>query len=316
MKKKHIIIITSIIVVLLLGADIFASFFFYNLAIGRNSKDFLNKSSDLPASNTGAKPKVSSGEQWINNTGYETVGIKTDDGLNLVGYYIKAKTTTNKTAIIAHGYGSRGKGMGDYAKIYYDLGYNVLMPDDRGHGASEGKYIGFGWPDRKDYLKWINLMIEKVGSNAEILLHGVSMGGATVMMVSGENLPEQVKVIVEDCGYTSVKDQLEYELKRMYKLPAFPIIPSTSLLTQIKAGYNFSDASAIKQVEKTKVPMLFIHGGNDTFVPTEMVHKVYDACKTDKDLLIIDGATHAASLAKDPYTYKKKVEEFVSKYIK
>lgn len=147
-----------------------------------------------------------------------------EDGLELVGYYIPANTITTKTVILAHGYSSKGKDMGGFAAFYYDkLGYNVLMPDDRGHGASKGDYIGFGWPDRKDYLLWIRKIVDKVGEEGQIALHGISMGGATVMMISGEALPEQVKVIIEDCGYTSVYDQLAYQLERMYKLPTFPI---------------------------------------------------------------------------------------------
>ncbi|MBK1811120.1 alpha/beta hydrolase [Clostridium sp. YIM B02505] len=316
MKKKYGLIIISIFLVLLMIGDIFVSSFFYNLAVARNNKAFLTTTEDIPVTNTETKPKVSGSEKWVNEIGYETVSIKSFDGLKLVGYYIKAKNKTNKTAVLAHGYGGRGKSMGDFAKIYYDMGYNVLMPDNRGHGVSEGNYIGFGWVDRLDYLKWIDFILEEVGENTQIVLHGVSMGGATVMMVSGEDLPKQVMAIVEDCGYTSVEDELAYQLKRMYDLPEFPIIQSTSLLTQIKAGYNFSEASALRQVEKNKVPMLFIHGENDVFVPTSMVYRLYDACRSDKDILVVKGAEHGLSLTKAPIAYKSKVKEFVGKYIK
>ena len=113
--------------------------------------------------------------------------------------------------------------MSPYAYKYYTLGYHLLMPDLRGHGKSEGNYIGMGWHDRLDILKWIEFIL-KEDKEAEILLHGVSMGAATVMMVSGEDLPPNVKVIIEDCGYTSAKDQLSYKLKSMFKLPSFPFI--------------------------------------------------------------------------------------------
>lgn len=189
------------------------------------------------------------------------------------------------------------------------------MPDDRGHGGSEGDYIGFGWPDRKDYLLWIRKIIEAVGESAQIVLHGISMGGATVMMISGEKLPEQVKVIVEDCGYTSVYDQLLYQLKRIYKLPAFPILPATSLLTRMKAGYHFNEASALKQLDKNKLPTLFIHGSEDTFVPTEMVWRLYEACKTEKEIYIAEGAGHGMAYSTDKAAYEQKVSDFVGRYL-
>lgn len=110
------------------------------------------------------------------------------------------------------------------------------MPDARGHGKSEGDYIGFGWDERKDYLQWINRIIKK-DPQSEIVLHGVSMGAATVMMTSGEKLPDNVKAFVEDCGYSSVKGELGYQLKEMFNLPAFPLIPVTSLVTKVRAGY-------------------------------------------------------------------------------
>ncbi|NOU73800.1 alpha/beta fold hydrolase [Paenibacillus sp. LMG 31458] len=167
--------------------------------------------------------------------------------------------------------------MGKLAQMYKDtLGFNVLIPDARGHGRSEGHYIGFGWPERKDYVQWIDKVIEHMGEQSKIVLHGVSMGGATVMMTSGEALPPNVKAIVEDCGYTTAKDQLAYQLKRMYRLPIFPLLHLTSLLTKLRAGYFFGEASALDQLQKSKTPMLFIHGDADLFVPTDSDQVRYD----------------------------------------
>lgn len=219
------------ILVLIVGSLIVGSFYFYTLAIKRSVKDFLSNNEDLqpargnPPSNPESTPEEMTGREWLETQNLETWQIASQDGLRLVGYYLPAQTDTTKTVILAHGYTSQGKDMASFARFYHDkLGYNVLMPDARGHGQSEGNYIGFGWPDRKDYLIWIAKCIERVGEEAQIALHGISMGAATVMMVSGEDLPEQVKAIVEDCGYTSVYDQLAYQLKRMYKLPPVPIV--------------------------------------------------------------------------------------------
>ncbi len=318
---KIAIIISCCAFVLALILLIAASFYFYDVAINRDKKDLLDYSEELKqnfsesAEDSGNQGLL--GAEWVDSKSHETWRLISEDGLKLLAYFLPAEAVTNRIVILAHGYSSQGKDMGTLAKFYHEvLGYHVLMPDARGHGASEGNYIGFGWPDRKDYLLWINQVIKAVGQDAEIILHGVSMGGATVMMVSGEKLPEQVKAIIEDCGYTSVYDELSYLLKQIYHLPSFPILPATSLLTTLKVGYNFYEASAIEQVKKNKLPILFIHGGNDTFVPTEMVDRLYDACKAPKQLMIVEGAGHGMSYRKDRVNYEAKVIEFIGSFVK
>ncbi|GKX31625.1 alpha/beta hydrolase [Vallitalea longa] len=321
MKKKRILIVILIILIIFVGIIIYGSNYFYNIAIARNKKTFLASNPDLKKKESDKKdtqptPIPKKSVPWVEEQNYQTIEITSDDNLKLKAYYLKATEPSNKLVILAHGYTSKGKDMGFLGKFYNeDLGYNILMPDDRGHGDSEGDYIGFGWPDRKDYVKWIELMIEKLGENCEIVLHGISMGGATVMMVSGEKLPEQVKAIVEDCGYTSVFDQLSYQFSRMYHLPEFPLLHTTSLLTKVKAGYNFWEASSIKQVEKSKTPILFIHGTEDTFVPYEMVNELYESCNSEKDLFIVEGAGHGACYSTDKEGYENKVREFLRKFI-
>lgn len=306
---------------MLLSVLIYGSNYFYNIAIARNKKTFLASNPDLKKKESDKKdaqptPIPKKSVPWVEEQNYQTIEMTSHDNLKLKGYYIEAPEPNNKLVILAHGYTSKGKDMGFLGKFYSeDLGYNILMPDDRGHGESEGDYIGFGWPDRKDYVRWIELMIEELGEDCEIVLHGISMGGATVMMVSGEELPKQVKAIVEDCGYTSVIDQLSYQFSRMYNLPKFPLLHTTSLLTKLKAGYSFWEASAIKQVRKSITPMLFIHGTEDTFVPYEMVNELYENCNSEKDLFTVEGAEHGACYSTDKEGYENKVEEFLGKYI-
>ena len=193
---------------------------------------------------------------------------------------------------------------------YADFNYNALTPDLRAHGQSEGKYIGMGWLDKKDVLKWIDLIIEK-DSNAKIIIHGVSMGAATAMMVSSQQLPPNVKCIIADCGYTSVHDIFSSELKLRFGLPSFPIINVASLVSKVRAGYGFREASALEQVKKSVRPILFIHGDADKFVPVSMVYTLYDAANCKKDLLIVPNADHADSRIVDPGAYYKKVQEFI-----
>lgn len=240
-----------------------ASIYFYRMAIHRSPKTYLEGDPDLPQL---PEPKAGEGsaadhQAWLRGRAPEEAELLSPDGLKLRAYWLPAPGGSARTAILAHGYSGEAKQMAGFARFYAEqLGWNVLLPDARGHGRSGGGYIGFGWPERKDYLGWIDWALARTGSDAEIVLHGISMGGATVCMTAGEALPPQVKAIVADCPYTSVKDELTFQLKRMYKLPPFPFLPLTSALTKLLAGYSFGEASALKQVRQAKVPMLFIHG--------------------------------------------------------
>lgn len=303
-----------VIFIFVLFADIAASFYCYHKAIARLKKVSFQGNEDLET--TTAIPSEESRYEWFTTVTLHDLEIISVDGLKLHGYFIEAETSTNKTAILAHGYANRGKEMVAFAKFYHgELGYNVLMPDDRGHGESEGNYIGFGWPDRKDYLKWIDYIIHTLGEDSEIVLHGISMGGAAVLMTSGEDLPHHVKAIISDCAYTSVKDELKYQLKRKYHLPSFPILHTTSLLTKIRAGYFFGEASALKQVAKSKTPILFIHGDADVFVPYEMVNRLYKECVSEKAIYVVPNAQHATAHNDDKDGYEKRVTGFIDKYI-
>ncbi|WP_055108860.1 alpha/beta hydrolase [Paenibacillus ihumii] len=317
MKRKVFIVIASAFVLLVLVLTA-ASFYFYNVAVARTEKEFLRGNPDLEVSVSIKEDDPDSDiGAWWEQQAFEDWSLMSDDGLKLHAYYLGAPAQTNKTVIIAHGYSSKAADMGKLARMYSDkLGYNVLLPDARGHGNSEGHYIGFGWPERRDYIQWIDQVIEHSGDQAQIVLHGVSMGGATVLMTSGEKLPPHVKAVVEDCGYTSAKEQLAYQLKRMYHLPAFPLVQTTSLVTKLRAGYFFGEASALEQVKKSVTPTLFIHGDQDLFVPTEMAYKLYENGPAEKKLVIVPGAGHGQARLVNPEAYDREVSEFIAAYVK
>lgn len=225
---------------------VFAGNYFYNYAVVPSEKDFLE--GDTPG--TTKTNEESAAQSWFANPENRKEWHQTSaDGLELSAIYLPA-SDSHKTAIVAHGYMGDAETMANYAKMFHDLGYNVLVPDARGHGKSEGDYIGFGWHERKDYVKWIDQVIETNGQSEEIVLYGISMGAATVMMTSGETLPANVKAIIEDCGYSSVNEELSYQLNELFGLPPFPLIQVTSLMTKIRAGYFFGEADSIKQLEK------------------------------------------------------------------
>lgn len=252
---------------------------------------------------------------WFQKVERDMLTIQSQDALTLKAMLVEHKQANKKVAILAHGYSGTSKEMAPFAKLFYDLGFTIVLPDARGHGDSEGDYIGFGWPERHDYLAWIDLLISRYGQDTEIVLFGISMGGATVLNVSGEALPDQVKAIVEDCGYSSVEKELSYQLKNLYKLPSYPFIPMTSLLTKYKAGYSFTEASPVDQVKKSSTPTLFIHGDKDSFVPTDMAYELYQAAASDKALYIVHGAEHAYSYVTDKDEYRRQVTRFLSRYL-
>ena len=221
---------------------------------------------------------------------------------------------SRKFLLAIHGY--RSGPMREYyymLPFYHSLGYHVLMPDDRAHGKSEGSYIGFGWLDRLDCIAWVHYIVDTYGQDCEIVMQGISMGAATVMNASGEALPPQVKGIIEDCGFSTAKDVFAHEAKLRYKLPAWPLIPAASMVCGLIAGYRFAQDEPVRQIQKAKVPFLFIHGSRDDFVPTPMVHEVYDACPTHKTKLLVEGAAHAMAYLEDREGYEKAVRAFLER---
>ena len=239
------------------------------------------------------------------------------DSTRLHAYYIAANQTTKKTAVIVHGYTDNAIRMFMIGYLYnHQLNFNVLLPDLRDTGLSGGDYIQMGWLDRLDVVRWMDVANQIYSDSTQMVVHGISMGAATTMMVSGEKQPEYMKCYVEDCGYTSVWDEFSYQLKEDFKLPPFPLMYTTSWLCKIKYGWDFKEASALKQVEKCHLPMFFIHGDADTYVPTWMVYKLYEAKPEPKELWIVPGATHAKSYKDQTEVYTEKVKLFVDKYIK
>lgn len=318
----YVAIISSALIVTLAIAYFAVGNYFYNYALNsKKKKEFLENNPNL-APNKAVHAEVAEAEkqadkdfQSLNPPSEIFIVSKDKLQLKLSASVYENKEHIHKWSIVVHGYASSGKWMTRWVRNFYEHGYNVLVPDLRGHGKSEGNYIGMGWHDRLDLLSWIDKIIEK-DTKAEIVLFGISMGGATVMMTAGEELPSNVKVIVEDCGYTSVSDVFAYQLQDLFHLPEFPVMKAADTAASLRAGYSLYEASAVKQVAKSSIPILFIHGDKDTFVPFKMMHEVYEAAKVEKEKLIIRGAGHGEAQAADPEVYWSTLWSFVGKYIK
>ena len=230
--------------------------------------------------------------------------------------YVPAKNPASAqgTAIVIHGYGDNHFVFLYLVRMYRDdLNYNVLFPDLQYHGYSEGDHIQMGWYDRFDIEKWIPVAHD-IFHDDFMVLHGVSMGGATVMMTSGDPLPEYVRAFVEDCGYASVVLQFNNNRKQSFAFIPPDVLQSASLVTKMKYGWGFWQASSVKQLKKCERPMLFIHGDADDFVPFEHLWKNYEAkTKGYKEMWVAHGAVHANSFQKYPDVYKERVEEFLNR---
>lgn len=261
--------------------------------------------------------KMKECREWMMEQPHEDVWIRSEDSLKLHGTYFQGagnveEKKCKKAVICFHGYTSQG--LADYGSIsnyYLKRGYNVLLVDQRSHGQSEGKYIGFGCKDRYDAYRWIEWVIGQEGENVQILLHGNSMGGATVLMASGLDLPHQVKGIIADCPFTSPKAVFTHVLHSMYHLPAFPMIQIADAVNKKQAGYGLDECNSAREVRKAKVPVLLIHGDADTFVPCSMSEEIYKNCKSPKQKLIIHGAGHCESYYKDREAYEGAMDSFI-----
>lgn len=231
----------------------------------------------------------------------------------LHAYLLPARRDTLATALLIHGYKNCALSMLHIAYMYHhDLGYNVLLPDLFAHGATDGDHIRMGWLDRLDALRWAAVADSTFGPQTRMVVHGISMGAATTMMMSGEALPSYVRAFVEDCGYTSAWDEFEGELKVRYGLPAFPVLYVASGLCKLLHGWTFGEASALEQVRKCQKPMLFIHGDDDHFVPTWMVDPLYAAKPGPKAIWLAPGTAHARAYADYPEAYTEQVRRFLA----
>ena len=319
-KKKRIVLFSVLGLVILLAVGLlWGANYLVTFAIGRSTglQDIAPEStlSEEATHNIveNWQQQSSQAEKWMEQAETEAVQVDSSDGLKLRGEAVISDPASHLWVIAVHGYRMSHSSMSALASYYGLKGWNALLPDLRGCGDSEGDYIGMGWPDRRDMLQWIDWIIRR-DSEAKIVLHGISMGGATVMMTAGEDLPGQVKAVVEDCGYTSVWDIFTDELDYLFHLPAFPLLNIASGLSSLRAGYSFSEASSLNQIAKAQVPVLFIHGSEDNFVHTDMVYRLYDACPTEKQLMVVEGAGHGNSFNHMPDKYFETVFSFLDRF--
>ncbi|MFI3253743.1 MAG: alpha/beta hydrolase [Eubacteriales bacterium] len=322
-KQKRLALATGI-GVSLVGLSVTAFFgvtdYFINYAIMRpepsDEDDPLapsyEKSEEEQANKDAGKAKVA---QWKTEVQGHPLTMSSYDGLQLWGMTYPQEKDSDLWLIAVHGYQSEHSSVEDFAVECYERGYNVLLPDLRGHGNSEGDYIGMGLHDSIDILSWIDVIIEG-NPNAKILLFGQSMGAATVMITAGqEGLPENVQAVIEDCGYTDSYQMMVEQLDYRYGLPEFPLMPMTNFMAEFRTDYDMRDASPMEFLQNATVPILFIHGDQDTFVLPYMIDELYQSYEGEKEYLMVEGADHVASRNVAPTLYFDTVFSFLEKHM-
>jgi uncharacterized protein len=302
-----------IITVIVLGG---AANYIYNVAINRNDEAITLYGSDEAVEAVSAleeeQKRLQELRSWTEKQDFEEVEIQSDDGLTLSARYLKNDAPNGKTVILAHGYKGNNEQLPEVTRYYYEKGFNILKPDARGHGKSEGEYIGYGWHDRHDLRNWIDYLVDDKKEKF-IFLHGFSMGASTVLMASGEELPREVRGIIADSGYTSVKEEMVHQLKYLYDLPSFPLMDVTSMVTEVRAGFSFEEASALNQVKKKRndLPLFIIHGEKDELVPSEMASRLYENTSGMKELWIIPDVGHTEGFLEEEEEYRLRLTEFI-----
>lgn len=245
----------------------------------------------------------------------EEYRLVSSHGETLHAEVIKQKDGSHKWAILGHGWTNHPAGMCSFAKHFHEMGFNVLVPYLGAHEKSEKKYVSMGWADRFDIVDWANY-ITWLDSGAQICLHGVSMGAATMMMTAGqEDLPASVKCVIEDCGFTTLRDMGFSIVKEFLHIPPYMPISAANTVTKILNGYSFEEVSAIDQIRKCRIPVFFIHGTEDNFVPYKMCGELYDAARCEKQMLSVPDSGHTESSTMHPELYWPAVAEFTGKYI-
>ena len=254
-------------------------------------------------------------KEWLKEVTREKLNMEADDEKILVARKIVTDENSKRWAVLLHGFGGSMEDMYDVAMHYAKEGYNILLPDLRANGESEGSMIGMGWLDRLDVINWIDVLLKDY-PDAEIVIHGVDMGADTALMLAGEPVKSSVKAIVAEGAYDNAWDVVKEEYKvRHEDWPAFPILNMINPVLKVWGGYSLKEADAVKQVKQTDIPILYIQGDGDTYATADMTKALDQATASTHEVFTITNAIHGNCRYADADAYYNKTFEFVGGYI-
>lgn len=250
---------------------------------------------------------------WLAKQNYDTWIIKNKQDMNLTGYYFP-KENPNFTFVLVHGYHGRALNMDVHAKAFYEaFNCDLFLPDLRSHGQSDGETVGWGWEDKEDIKQWIEYLSKK-HPNRPIVLFGESMGAATVSYLSCEDMPN-VKAIIEDCGYSDLYEEFNFQAKNITHLPLAPFYFGVNEEVKKNHGYKIKEASCVECAKQAKYPMMFVHGLEDEVVPSYMVFDLFNACPTEKQLFVVKDAKHTQCIKLEREWYLETLKEFLEEHL-
>lgn len=306
----YVLIALVLLIVFVLSVSLYA---FQRGSTRRDRTELFKASTVVPSGRYKYRDRVQLGADWYESQPKEELSITSRDGLALAAELIEAEAPIG-LIVAAHGFRSwPAREFGLIAKHLHDQGYTVLYLYMRAHRKSEGKYITFGVKERYDIADWARLLAEK-RPDLPLFLYGQSMGGASVIMASGLELPKNTRGVIADSAFHSPKDVIETALVHAYKVPTFPMLPAMNIWARLLAGYSLTETTCTEALDRTSLPFLFIHGTKDDLVPYEMGRQNYELCHTEKEMLTVEGAAHCASYYADTVRYISYLDGFLKKY--
>lgn len=255
---------------------------------------------------------ASNKDAWMRATSHDRWLVRGKDNVELTGYYFPSPSENRMCVLLAHGHGASSEDLGEIAAHYHDHGFDVLMVDSRGHGRSGGNSSGLGWPEMQDCAIWIDRIIESLGDGAVIVLHGISMGANVLLNAAGGGLPGEVRAVIADSAFTSIREILTYRIHQ-HHLPATPILIGASILNIFGERHRIFGADTRKQVARSSIPLLFIHSKADCQNPPWMSEKLHAQATSYKELWITGDAPHGTLAFTDQAAYMNRVFEFIQR---
>lgn len=290
-------------------------FYFFSLAFLRKSSA---KVDDMDSTiNDALKPYsdvIEKGMDFIRKTPHKWCYTASFDGKKLAGRYYDNNSSC--TIFLFHGY--RSNGTHDFScavEMYYKMGFNIFLADQRAHGRSEGKLITFGVKESRDVVSWLDY-INREYAPKQVIISGISMGATTVLLSLYHKLPENVVGVIADCGFTSPADIIEKVGRDAYKINAHFFIPFLDFACKLFGKFSIRGISTVDAVKNTSLPILFIHGKKDNFVPCEMSETTFAACKNNCRIFTSDEAGHGMSFLTDTDLVLNELKRFLDFCIK
>lgn len=306
-----VFILISVVILLLISGG----YIFVMACLGKKNADWLNEEWVRKTPYHIYNEYIQASHRWLKENGAQSVYITSDDGLRLHGFWIPAEDPKG-TVLMAHGY--RSTMLIDFHlgfELFHRLGYNILVPEQRTHGDSQGRFITFGVKESRDMKQWLEYYDAEIGK-WPVFLYGISMGASTMLYLADRKLPGDVRGIIADCGFTSPAEIISWVFKRVIRLPGTVSVWVANLYTHFFAGFGLWEKDTRKSLRRSRYPVLLIHGDADGFVPCQMTQQAYESCTSKKELLIVPGAEHGFSFLVDGYAYTAAIIEFLNENIK